>query len=592
MRTFQFLLILSLTNALSSCATLNTQSVEEQDKPFIDYSSRAGSPNLGKESNNQSDESNPQSGSESVAQKSEEDTVFGKVPRIGPKQNAYTEEISRELNLNNEGVEVSLTTSQPILEFIDVVFGDILQTGYSLGPGVDENPGVINLRTPPVLTPVELFELAKNTLELHGVRVSVANGEVRIFQEEQLRQSAPRFIQSRSRASVPPGLQPVVQFVEIYARNLNEMADILKSAFPDSDDLVVEVNRSSNSLTLSGLNEDVLQALRIVEQMDELAFADTEYAVFSAANWNVTELGQVLEQILQLNGFSVTSQEGVTASINIKPIEYTNQLYLFARKSEFLDYALSTARDLDADARIEKSSKTRVYKVKHYKAEDLVAVLNRLSTQIDTLNALNAELDSQSRGESLSEQDPASSGSGGQFVVDVQGNRIIYTVDDERNAEIVQLLKQIDTPASEVLIEVSIAEVTLTDDLRSGVELLFNQIGSTGYSIGFGTLGGLGLNDGGFSGRYVSGDYVVDFSALASNNQVNVLSVPRIVTKSGASASIQVGTDVPIISSQSAGSSQVGGTTDILQTVEYRETGILLDITPLVLSNDRIDLDN
>ena len=145
-------------------------------------------------------------------------------------------------------------------------------------------------------------------------------------------------------------------------------------------------------------------------------------------------------------------------------------------------------------------------------------------------------------------------------------------------------------PASEVLIEVTIAEVTLTDDNQYGMEFLFNQLGSRGFAVGFGTNGGLGLSDGGISGNFESGDYVVDFSALASNQQVNVLSTPRIVTKSGASANIQVGTDVPIITSQSAGNSQTGGTTDILQTVTYRETGVLLDITPLVLSDDRIDL--
>ena len=73
-------------------------------------------------------------------------------------------------------------------------------------------------------------------------------------------------------------------------------------------------------------------------------------------------------------------------------------------------------------------------------------------------------------------------------------------------------------------------------------------------------------------------------------NQINLLSAPRIVTKSGSIASIQVGTDVPIITSQRAASTQVGGTSDILQTVDYRETGILLDVEPLVLSKDRIDL--
>ncbi len=174
-------------------------------------------------------------------------------------------------------------------------------------------------------------------------------------------------------------------------------------------------------------------------------------------------------------------------------------------------------------------------------------------------------------------------------MADTQSNRIIFQSTSERYAELLSLFRQLDTPPPEVLIEVTIAEVSLSTDTRSGVEFLMREIGTKGYSVG--TLGGLELANSGVTGRYSDPNVTINFSALSTNNQINVLSTPRIVTKSGATASIQVGTDVPIITSQTASDSLIGGTSDILQSVDYRETGVLLDVSPTVLSSDRIDIE-
>ncbi|MEC7289970.1 MAG: secretin N-terminal domain-containing protein, partial [Pseudomonadota bacterium] len=402
------------------------------------------------------------------------------------------------------------------------------------------------MRTPSTMSPSDLYDTAVNTLKLHAISVAYEEGEVKIYADSELKDSSPRFIPSRARSSVPAGLQPIVQYVEIYARDLNDMANILNDAFPDQNDLTVRVNRSSNSLTIAGLPQQTAEALRIIEEMDELGYAGTDYAVYRSINWDAEDLGKALEEILRLNGLTVSSQRGVTASVNIKPIEYTQQLYIFARRADFLDLAIKTVRMLDTDATPENVRKTRVYKAKYYKAEDLVAVLQSVSQAKSGVGGSRAPAvvnGTQPPTQGSAEQSTISSEGG--FVVDAQGNRVIFEATNDEYAETMRLLNQIDVPASEVLIEVTIAEVTLTDDNQYGMEFLFNQLGSRGFAIGFGTAGGLGLGDGGFSGSFQSGDYVLDFSALATNQQINVLSTPRLVTKSGASANIQVGTDVP-----------------------------------------------
>jgi general secretion pathway protein D len=177
----------------------------------------------------------------------------------------------------------------------------------------------------------------------------------------------------------------------------------------------------------------------------------------------------------------------------------------------------------------------------------------------------------------------------GRIIVDQPGNRILFTGLAGEFTELRKLLVALDTPQRQVLVEVTIAEVTLTDETNMGLEWFFNQSMSYGPLSG-GTLGRLGLGATGLSLTYKGMNLQAAFNAFASNNKVNILSRPRLVARSGADASIQVGTDVPIITSQTNAPVQTGGNTNILQSIQYRQTGTILHIKPLVYGDDRVDL--
>jgi general secretion pathway protein D len=79
-------------------------------------------------------------------------------------------------------------------------------------------------------------------------------------------------------------------------------------------------------------------------------------------------------------------------------------------------------------------------------------------------------------------------------------------------------------------------------------------------------------------------------NALASTNRARVLSSPRLMARNGETASIQVGQEVPVITSQQTTSTgAIGGA--ILQTVQYRQTGVILRVRPIIHSGGRIELD-
>jgi len=491
--------------------------------------------------------------------------------------------------------------SQSIPDFVNTVFGEMLGIGFVIGPGIEgRTSDQIALRSVQDMQASELFDVALNALEDYGIGAYFENDLLHIVETEVLKRAMPRFIKSRARDSVPTGLRPVVQFVELIAVDSNQMAEILTDAFPDKARLTVKPNRGANSLTISGLPVDVDAALSIVNTVDEPRLAGTKVVTFRPQNWNADQLSRQLADQLTVEGYAVSTTAAAPRNITILPINFTNQISIFTQNDLIRSYVIDSARRLDAAAKPEDTLQgTFAYKAQHYDAKVLASIIEQVLGASPESTLGNSELIAPAVNQAGGRGADASAGSlaagregarARRIIVEPQGNRLVFSGSQEEYRGLLNLLEQIDTPADEVLIEVTIAEVTLTDETRSGLEFLFEQLGSKGFAVGIGTTGGLGLSSGGFTGSYSDGDYVVDFGALASNNQINVLSEPHIVTKSGATATINVGSEVPIITSQRAAPTQIGGSTDVLQTVQYRKTGIILNVEPIVFSDYRIDL--
>jgi general secretion pathway protein D len=146
------------------------------------------------------------------------------------------------------------------------------------------------------------------------------------------------------------------------------------------------------------------------------------------------------------------------------------------------------------------------------------------------------------------------------------------------------------------MIMATVAEVTLDDSEQFGFNWLLRQLSQGGYNIraglgsaptGSATGAGLSLNF-----ATIGGDPRAALTALASSNRVRVLSNPSIVTMSGYNATIQVGQDVPIVTSQvSNANTATAGGAGIQQTVQYRNTGIILRVKPVIFSGGRVDLE-
>ena len=523
------------------------------------------------------------------------------VPPIGVlEQGAQVEEEGMP-TFSNQRLNVTIA-SKSVPDFINTIFGELLNVGFVIGPGLQDRSDRIALRSVSNIESRDLFKVAMNALEDYGIGAYYEDGLIYFVEQDRLKRAMPRFARVRSREAVPFSLRPVVQYVQLRSASPQEVANQLSQVFTDTQAISIKPNAGTNSLTLSGLPEQVDRALTIVDTLDVPRFSGARVALFKPENWQIDDLMRQLADQLTIEGFSVSMTPAVPRTINLLANKQTNQLSVFSTDPDIRDYVIESAVRLDEDARKDSEAQSaHVYEVRFYDAEELASIVDRVLSageQGGPLGpGLNAPSQLQPQGIATSAdlaQAPGDSTTNrltsGRIIVEKQGNRLIFFGSDREFEVLLELLERIDTPADEVLLEVSIAEISLTDETRSGLEFLFQQFGTKGFAVTAGTSGGLGLATGGFLGSYRSGDYSIDFGALATNNQINLLSEPRIVTKSGAKASIKVGDEVPTISSQRASDTQIGGSTDVLQSIQYRETGIILDIEPTVYSDYRIDL--
>ncbi|PHS29126.1 MAG: hypothetical protein COA85_02020 [Robiginitomaculum sp.] len=491
-----------------------------------------------------------------------------------------------------KSVEAFVTPS-PLPEFIDVTFGEMLKLPYVTGPGVAARKDIVQLRSSGILSGRDFFELVQSALREYGVRVVPENGVYRILEDQALKARMPRFIRSRAQPSTPKSLRPVIQLVELFAVDANSMVGLLEQALGGgSKNVKILANPRNNTITLSGLPDEVDAILTVIKELDELNYAGSTVQRYSPVYWEAKALAEEVKKILMVEGWQVTTVLSAPRAINLLPIEYSNDIFIFSRDKTVSERTYIWLKELDRPVKAGDNNQLFIYQVANVDAIDLAETANA-ALNAGTFNRVQNKPNGASSapsGARAGERNERRGNPGDKFVVDPIGNRLIFSGTVNEYERVLPLLKQLDRAPAEVLIEVTIAEVTLNDSTKFGLEFFINDIGANNFKNSFGTQG-LGVGSTGFNVAIAKGDVTLNANTLATNSDIKVLSTPRLMARSGGSANITVGTDVPVISSQRAANSQSStGVTDVLQTVTYRKTGVILNIEPIVFSNNRIDL--
>lgn len=189
-----------------------------------------------------------------------------------------------------------------------------------------------------------------------------------------------------------------------------------------------------------------------------------------------------------------------------------------------------------------------------------------------------------------------------RIVADPSNNALIITARAQDYKEIEAVIKELDMLPLQVLIDATIAEVILTDNLQYGIKWYFQHGSSAEGLFGKDVLGSQtqSLVDGlaaaspyAFHYSLVAAgrDIRILLSAQADKNKVNVLSSPSLMVLNNQEATIKVGDQVPILTSSST---PITGGTVIptnINTINYRDTGVLLTVRPRVNAGGLVIMD-
>ncbi len=176
-----------------------------------------------------------------------------------------------------------------------------------------------------------------------------------------------------------------------------------------------------------------------------------------------------------------------------------------------------------------------------------------------------------------------------RITADAADNSLLIYANADSYRVIEHAVQQIDRPKAQVAIDVTIAEVTLNDQLNYGVQFYISH--NLGSIINSGTGLPMGTTDASagfnvFVGNYLAPHAIIN--ALHQLTDVKILSNPSLVVVDNQEATLEVGNQVPV----STGSATVlSANNAVVNTIDYKNTGIILDVIPRVSPDNTIQLD-
>ena len=181
-----------------------------------------------------------------------------------------------------------------------------------------------------------------------------------------------------------------------------------------------------------------------------------------------------------------------------------------------------------------------------------------------------------------------------RVVADEENNALMIYATGKQYKIILAALEKLDIVATQIIIEASILEVTLTDELRYGLEWTFkNGLGSDYDGVGLlaNSADGPAAVIPGFSYTVTNsiGDISAVLNALSKESLVNIISTPSVMVLDNHEAYIHVGQQIPVIDQQST--SDASDTSRITQSITYRDTGVKLTVRPSVNAGGLVTMD-
>ncbi|MCV2423118.1 secretin N-terminal domain-containing protein [Paucibacter sp. DJ2R-2] len=477
--------------------------------------------------------------------------------------------------------------------FIQILYAEVLKKTVNLHPAVTSRQDLVTFRTGGGQSAEQLELAVRLLLKSYGLSAIEVGGLVRVLPDNAALGDLPSIRYGAARPDTPLPLRPVFHLVQLESVRQTDVTNWLRTMFGER--VKVQEDAGRNAVLISGNPDNVKAALEAINALDQPAMKGRASMALAPAYWSSDELARRLADLLGAEGYAVQPVgQPITPGASrfpviLLPISALNSVYVFASSDAVLEHVANWARTLDKPNERGIGKNFFSYTVKHKDAELLAQTLDRvLSGTRGTANSGTVQTPASGQAQTPATTKLAS------VVVDKSTNMLIFQANPDEYGQIISLLQTLDRPTKAALIEVTVAELALNDSSQLGVEWLATHAMNSGAQIIGGTSGGLAIGSAGATFRVLDtvGGVRAVLNALASNNRATILSSPRVMARNGETATIQVGQEVPIITSQqSTGVAPGTNNSGLLQTVQYRSTGVILKVKPVIHSGDQVDLD-
>jgi general secretion pathway protein D len=475
--------------------------------------------------------------------------------------------------------------AMPVRSFVNHVFGELLKVSYVVVEGSSGLEAPVSLASPDSISSRRLFALASELLSSNGLSVVEKEGVYFIGPTDAKTGSGMSLGYGRNPADVPTQSGVILQLVPLKF-GLNPT---LQRTFRELSAAQVIFDSRQQALFVTGSRESVLRVLDLVGLFDQPAAKASRVGMIRLTYLSPTEFIAEVTKLLANDGILVNDETPLT----LVPLDRMGSVVVFASEDAVLERLDFWAKQIDR-AGEGPTGRYFVYQPRFARASDLGASIASLiggsaSTQDsearDTRSAI-ATGSSVATPQTAMRRDAASgrsstmasttvSANGITLTIDSLSNSLIFFTSGPRYEALLPLIKRLDVPPKQVLLEATVAEVSLTGEFAKGVEFAFLEGKFSGS-----TLGALGLPSGGFGVTFLEGVAGQIRARLQeSDSKVNVLSSPILLVRDGFPATISVGNDVPTVGA-TASDPLVSDKT--VTTVLYRKTGLQLTITPTI----------
>lgn len=486
---------------------------------------------------------------------------------------------------------VSIAIEQtPLPVFVQILYGNLLRRPYTIDPAVLTRTDPVTFKSSQPLSKARVHQLAEGLLSNYGLSVQDFDGLVRIAPAGATATSVPVISRGGAESAVA-SLRPVYHYLELDVVRTADMTQWLKQMLGTRVNLQEDANR--NAFLLSGTQADVKAALELIQSLDQPRMRGRMARRITPAHASAPDFASRLSEMLTAQGYAVSLTTGTSAApILIIPIASIGSVVVFTNSASTMEHVLRWVQELDRPSIGGTTNGLFTYPVRYADAQELARTLSELLGGSGGSPApAPAPTTGGITGGAAPAPAPRTSFGGGRVVVNNATNTLIFRGSSaEEQQQITRLLRELDRPTKSAMIEVVVAELAVGALQRLGVQWTTNNLGTIGDGRRA-TFGGSGLS---ISYANSAREILSVIDALATDSQARVLSNPKVLARNGETATIQVGKEVPIVTSQQSSSttgSVLFPSQGVLQQIQYRSTGVILKVRPVINSGNRLDLD-